>query len=63
MINGNIRNRLTFEDHRVNCQAAEIMKASHLALTIGQLNYVIDSRKTITGEVNRKVSCFQPQVL
>ena len=51
VINGNIRNRLTFEDSRVDCKASEIMKASHLALTVGQLNYVIDPRKTITGEV------------
>eukprot|EP00794_Sanderia_malayensis_P000526 gene526-1179_t len=50
IISGNIRERLKMEDFRVSCRAKDVVTASHLAFTIGQLNYVIGNETTITGE-------------
>lgn len=51
IIHGNIRNRLTTEEDYLECTAAEVIKASNLTITVGQLNYILKNETVITGEV------------
>ena len=53
IIHGNIRSRLATEDDRIECKAAQVMEASNLAITVGQLNYILENETTITGEVGK----------
>lgn len=63
IINGNIRDRLSMHYDFMGCKTSEIIEASNLAITVGQLNYILKNETTITGEVRTHWSDLLKHVL